>query len=371
MEKLIEKICETLKDYREDELQPDIQMTEKRINKWINQFEENFRIPILTEMDSIFNKRYCSKNSVISFLDELIINLAKNFNFITPKDFLQNSVFLDLQLDGKSQKIMLKLINEIILEKYEISLAQCGVISKKYSIYVDDILCTGLTFINDTKNWAEKKFSFDKTNKQAVEDNSTILVFAYVFVHKKNYNKKVTELIHKVSSDISKKHILFCLYEIENEIESNSKLDLILPLEENQDEIVSTYKNQIIERVNLHTEHNCYPISPEEFFRPVNLPKTESFFTNPTNRSILENNFLQKGIEILNKSNVTNKNIRALGYSIPASKNFGFGALCFTWRNVPNNVPLVFWYSGGGFFPLFIVKRTDSSKTFIRTNRRK
>lgn len=71
----------------------------------------------------------------------------------------------------------------------------------------------------------------------------------------------------------------------------------------------------------------------------------------------MENAFLQKGIEILRNANPINKNMRALGYSIPALKNFGFGALCFTWRNVPNNAPLVFWYSGGGFTPLFKVKR--------------
>ena len=38
-------------------------------------------------------------------------------------------------------------------------------------------------------------------------------------------------------------------------------------------------------------------------------------------------------------------------------KNFGFGALCFTWRNIPNNTPLVLWYSYGGFTPLFKVSR--------------
>ena len=71
----------------------------------------------------------------------------------------------------------------------------------------------------------------------------------------------------------------------------------------------------------------------------------------------MENAFLLKGIQILDNANSQIPNIRALGYSLPSSKNFGFGALCFTWRNVPNNAPLVFWYSGGGFTPLFKVTR--------------
>lgn len=39
--------------------------------------------------------------------------------------------------------------------------------------------------------------------------------------------------------------------------------------------------------------------------------------------------------------------------------------LCFTWRNVPNNTPLVFWNPGGGFHPLFKVKRGLSAKAMF------
>ena len=87
------------------------------------------------------------------------------------------------------------------------------------------------------------------------------------------------------------------------------------------------------------------------------MPASEDFFTSAASRQLLENVFLSKGIEILNNVNARNKSIRALGYSIPSLKNFGFGALCFTWRNVPNNTPLVFWYVGGGFSPFFKVHR--------------
>ena len=97
--------------------------------------------------------------------------------------------------------------------------------------------------------------------------------------------------------------------------------------------------------------------SPEEFYRENSLPASEAFFTSSKNRILVENAFLNKGIEIVNKTNSANKNMRSLGYSIPSAKNFGFGALCFTWRNVPNNAPLVFWYSGGGFAPFFKVTR--------------
>jgi hypothetical protein len=356
MEQLITSIYQTLEDYRADENRPLVRMTTERIRNWINQFDNDLRVPILTELDNIFKKRYCSKSKVKNFLDQVIQVLTKDFNFNNATEFLKNSDFLNLQPDGKSQRIMLSLFDELIQEKYGISLSDCGTTSKKYSIYIDDILCTGLTLISDIKEWSEKDFTEGKTNKQAVADGSTILVFAYVFIHEKNYYKKKAEMRFKISNEVANNHKMYRMTEIENGIGQTSKIDLLYPLENGQPQSVTDYKNEIIERVNNHTtRYNT--VSPEEFYRPTEQPANEQFFSSAQNRVIVENAFLVKGIEILRNANPTNKNMRALGYSIPALKNFGFGALCFTWRNVPNNAPLVFWYSGGGFTPLFKVTR--------------
>ncbi|MEM5808296.1 MAG: hypothetical protein QW818_04175 [Candidatus Aenigmatarchaeota archaeon] len=358
MEHLIESIYQTLEDYRADENRPFVRMTKDRIRNWINQFNEELRMPILTELDNIFKKRYCSKKNIRMFLEALIIKLTEDFKFTNPVEFLKNSNFLNLQPEGKSQRIMLSLFDELIQEKYELSLADCGTASKKLSIYIDDILCTGLTLISDIKEWSDQMFSANKTNKEAVTDGSTVLVFAYVFIHEKNYHKKKAEMRFKISDAVANNHIMYRLIEIENGIAHNSKIDLIYPLENGQPQDVINYKNEIIQLVDTHTQQ-YNKTSPEEFYRPAGLPANEQFFTSAQNRAIVENAFLQKGIEILRNSNPNNRNMRALGYSIPSLKNFGFGALCFTWRNVPNNAPLVFWYSGGGFIPLFKVTRAS------------
>jgi hypothetical protein len=331
-------------------------VTTDSIRNWINQFDNDLRVPILTELDNIFKKRYCSKSKVKNFLDQVIQLLTKDFGFKNANEFLKNSDFLNLQPEGKSQRIMLSLFDELIQEKYGLSLADCGTTSKKYSIYIDDILCTGLTLISDIKEWSEMEFSKGKTNKQAVADGSTVLVFAYVFIHKKNYRKKKAEMRFKISDAVANNHKMYRLEEIENGTEQNSKIDLIYPLENGQPKSVSDYKNKIVEQVDNHTRR-YNTISPEEFYRPAGQPVTEGFFTSAANRILVENAFLLKGIQILDNANSQIPNIRALGYSLPSSKNFGFGALCFTWRNVPNNAPLVFWYSGGGFTPLFEVTR--------------
>jgi len=356
MEQLITSIYQTLEDYRADENRPLVRMNTDRIRDWINQFDNELRVPILTELDSIFKKRYCSKSKVKDFLDQVIQVLTKDFNFKSADEFLKNSDFLNLQPEGKSQRIMLSLLDELIQEKYGLSLTDCGTTSKKYSIYIDDILCTGLTLISDIIEWSDKDFNAGKTNKQAVADGSTVLVFAYLFIHEKNYLKKKAEMRFKISDAVANNHKMYQLTKIENRTAQNSKIDLIYPLENGQPQNVIDYKNEIVQLVDAHTQQ-YNRTSPEEFYRPEGLPTNEQFFTTAQNRTIVENAFLQKGIEILRNANPKNTNIRALGYSIPSLKNFGFGALCFTWRNVPNNAPLVFWYSGGGFTPLFKVTR--------------
>jgi hypothetical protein len=357
MDELINSIHSELADYRADEENPDVQMSPDKIRLWINQFEEGLRIPILTELDNIFKKRYCSKKDIKSFLEAIVEKLSEDFKFSTPQELIRNSDFLNLQPVGKSQRIMLRLFDELIQEKYGLSLDDCGTISKRYSIYIDDILCTGLTMVSDIKEWSEQNFSANKTNGQAVADNSTTLVFAYVFIHEKNYQKKVAEMRHKISNDVYSKHKMYSLIEIENGVSQSSKIDLIFPLEEGQTDRVKEYQAEITNRVDQRANEKGWKTGPNEFYRPVNLPTNEGFFTTVENRKIVENAFLQKGIQILNNANSQIPNMRALGYSLPSLKDFGFGALCFTWRNVPNNAPLVFWYSGGGFTPLFKVTR--------------
>jgi hypothetical protein len=145
--------------------------------------------------------------------------MTKDFNFKSADEFLKNSDFLNLQPEGKSQRIMLSLLDELIQEKYGLFLTDCGTISKKYSIYIDDILCTGLTLISDIKEWSDKDFNAGKTNKQAVADGSTVLVFAYLFIHEKNYLKKKAEMRFKISDAVANNHKIYLLTKIENGIE--------------------------------------------------------------------------------------------------------------------------------------------------------
>lgn len=359
MEQLIDEVFDQLKDYRADELLPTVKMTTDRIKKWVEQFNEGDRVFILTELKHIFSKRYYSKVRVRDFLKVVVDKLTKDLGYKSVADFLRMTIFLDLQPNGKSQKVMLKLLSELLLEDYQFNIQDCGTTQKKHFVYIDDVLCTGNTLIQDIKEWSGRAYGTEKTNLQAIEDKSAELICTYIFIHAKNYQKKKAEMRFKIGIEISTNHKMYKRMNIENnEGDTTSSLDFMFPLESLNQQIIS-YKEKIVSQVDEYTKQNNYPNSPEDFYRIQGRPEQEKLFTSSKNRNKFEAIMLNKGIEILNTARVNIINIRALGFSLKSHKNFGFGALCFTWRNIANNTPLVFWYSGGGFSPLFVRNQTN------------
>lgn len=360
MENLITEVFGLIKDYRSDERNLSVIIKEDAIRRWVCQFEEEDRVFLLNELVHIFSKRYISKDRAKLFLRNLIEKLCNQNNYSSIQDFLSHTVFLDLQPKGKSQKVLLRILKEIIEKEYNFDFELCGSQSKNHNIYIDDILATGNTLYQDIKHWVEQEFSTGLTNLDALKTDKIKLYFAFLFTHKKNVLKKEREFGLKIDKDFNKFYRILKGTEIDNSITPESNLDFILPIENGQAEFVKEYQLEITQFVDKNNiEKNYQRFVSDSFYRDENMPKIETLFSSHGNRIRFENLMLKAGIQILKGSKTLKKNIRALGYSLPSQKDFGFGTLCFTWRNIPNNVPLTFWYSDNNH-PLFIVKKGDT-----------
>jgi hypothetical protein len=249
-----------------------------------------------------------------------------------------------LQAEGKSQKKLLELLMEVLNDEYNYNISNLGRMSKKHNIYIDDVLCTGNTFFNNIKNWVTEK---DKNRLPKLRSKEIELSVFYIFICQKYLNKKKGQFYHRVSNDFSNLVSDLALFRFDKE--------LMKPTNENLTDSITAYQENVVNKANEYAESKEFAPYQADFFRSEIEP--EEFYTSVENRKRLELIFLQKGVDILNNSNVTRSNIRPLGYSLPSYKDFGFGALIFTWRNIANNTPLVFWYRGGGFMPLFVNMR--------------
>lgn len=74
------------------------------------------------------------------------------------------------------------------------------------------------------------------------------------------------------------------------------------------------------------------------------------FFSSETGRFLLEQQFLVSGVQVRAVCPHLNAYMRPLGNSVMGTT--GFGSMIVTYRNCPNNAPLVLW-AGDPWYPLF------------------
>jgi len=354
MKENVSAICEILKDYRIDVQRGEQVITSDHVLNWVYQFKQSDQNFILSEFLHLLKQnRYCSKDNAKQFLILILEQLKTDFSYKSVQKLLDDTIFLDLQPGGKSQSLLIELLKETIEDKYQYDIKDCGNNKVLNYIYLDDVLCTGNTFFQDIKDLFENDSS--NSNLKKLHNDEIRVIVCFIFLHEKNFLKKWNQINMRFSNNTAEKIKWYRWYKIENKATSTSKIECLLPIENNQPPSVQKYQSQIREKVERYI--NGKYSKNDEFYRNKDLPSVEEFYSSPENRIRFENIVLNKGIEILTTGHPEKQNIRALGYSLPSNKDFGFGTFCFTWQNVPNNTPLVFWYETSNFSPLFVKKQ--------------
>lgn len=269
-------------------------------------------------------------------------------------DFIKNVYFLDKQKDEKSQKEILVLVKEILLD-FDVDYDNLVTFSsKKHYIYFDDILATGGTIHKDLLSvMNSEKDLFIKGNKT--------IALSLFCLHTLGCNNILCGLSKAVGIDIKElKKILKVKnhYIVENQLYPNfiaekQGLNCAYPIERQNEDII-----QYLSTLSTGNDFGFNKNVPT--FRPEDLPLKETFFSSKENRIKFENIILEKGLELIKKINKENPDPRKrpLGHTVKSHKNLGLGTLFFTWRNISNTCPIVFWWDvpGHHWIPLFSVK---------------
>ena len=346
MKELVTQIQIILADYHCDS-GTGFSMTEKHIEEWVNQFQEDDREFLLSELLHILNNGvYITKEEAKVLLIENLTNLAKRLKYNSLKELLKESVFINTQKEGKSQDVLLNLINPELQNITGLSINQCGSFVQKNYIFIDDILASNKTILTQTKAWMEKDDNLKKFI--ANEFNFCIVLLCQ---HTWGADRMTWSLKQYFKNDNftnPRKFIIESSYKIfDNKKTFNSPLNLTLPLKSNPN------WNVYLANIDNATQYE------DRAYREINQPKKEDYFSTPENRNRFEGILLNKGIEIIGKFQDESKkrNHRPLGKSNPSYKTFGTGTLFFTWRNISNTCPIVFWWDNPahnwkGLFPL-------------------
>lgn len=328
----LSSIAQRITDYRAHD---DIRIGEPdHVNKWVKQFDENFQLPILSELDHILCKTYYSKDFIKGFLSNIISNdeITEGNN----NQFWKNANLIEIQENESSQSDFLKIFGETLQSETGLNIAQCGN-GNDIFVYIDDAIFSGKRLRDDICKWIS-----ESAPANAILYVIVIAKYTESYWAEKQINKCATKLGKNIDIKIYR-----CV-ELENKKEHKDVSDVLWP-------VSIPNETQTIEHASaVNSEYNI------ELRKGNSLGKNGIFKTDE-GRKILEQEFLIKGVKIYNSNdNFPTSLARPLGFS--GLTTLGFGSTFVTYRNCPNNAPMVLW-AGTPWYPLFPRKQNRHRQT--------
>ena len=317
--KLLESIAETISDYRAEEIATP---TPEHVEEWINQFDKSVQVSMLAELDHVFKHTYMSKETVEEFLTNLVT--SNKIAGDNPVAFWKDVCFLDIQGGGNSQREMLRMFNEVLEKECGLEIEDCGEEPEVY-LYLDDAIFTGNRIKSDLDSWIQSEAP-RKANMHVV----TIAIHLGGQWYAKN---KILESAKAAGKDI--KITWWRCIEIEDRKAYIGSSDVLRPTVLPDDPPTQEYAHSLK--------------YPPILRKPGNVG-ANNFFSSEDGRHLLEQEFLKAGVRIRSMCRHLNVYQRPLGNMV--LETLGFGSMIITFRNCPNNCPLVFW-AGDPWYPLF------------------
>ena len=304
---LKEQIAFKLADYRHP---PEGGMNVEHISRWVNQFQPRDRRFILEETDRLMGIGYFPEHKYQRVITEIAEDEGNT-------ELFENAAFLDIQEQGCSQhELMQSLCAELTEDIHVVTRTSRGGLVRTFRdfVYIDDVSFSGYKAISDL-TWLIEHFQLH---------NITIYVY---FLGCHTYSCWWVK--NKLENDFLSRNITVEVNggdfrRVENRLAYNRSSGVFWPVE------------QDIEIPEWAINSGIYTgIYRDGYIANDNFPDEQK-------RNRFESILTATGFDILAYSVNPKPVIKPLGFS-----NFngvGFGGTTFTYRNCPNNTPLVFWW---------------------------
>ena len=329
-EDLLVSISSTTQDYRDGDIPAP---TPEHVDRWIRQFKESVQLPILREMDHVLQRTYFSLKKVTVFLEGLI--QTERLVGKDPCVFWRRVHFLDIQDGGNSQTEMLSLFDGILQERCGFGIEHCGGDDPVY-LYLDDGIFTGNRVRRDLETWVR--------NHAPVKATLHVVSIA---LHKggQHYARgHITDVATVTGKSLNVTWWRAII--LEDRKKFSDTADVLRPTSIPNDTAVQAYVAKMQYEPTLRS--------------PGNVGEN-NLFTSDQGKGLLEQEFLKAGTKIRQMCPNLGATQRPLGHM--TLNTLGFGSLIVTFRNCPNNAPLVLWV-GDPWYALF--PRTTNSQTAIK-----
>ena len=325
LNEIISKISLIIKDYKylpEVVDRESIASIDLHVKKWISQFDPEDREFVLKHTYNLLSVNYYSETRY----DNLLRGIAKNKN--NEKHF-RSDCFVSIQSHGGSQEEITEKLNNFILDEIQLSLPVLSLDDDKsdfskfrYITYLDDFSFSG-KLIGDDIEKIINDLKLDKVNIRIV----AFLIHSQGFY---NLKRRLCDFVEDNGLDIDFHFNKRFWGYVENSISNGYSWNTCTYFHE----LVPC--NEVLEEKGLLDVELYRP----NFFRIGSNDKC--ILGNESDRRRIEKIFSSIGFHIISKSASPKKSMKPLGFS--TYHGFGFGGNVFSYRNCPNNTPLVFWW---------------------------
>lgn len=314
---LIQDITDIIADYRSGSLP--IQYDNTHVAKWIRQFEPHERIVVLAETKKLLKQWYLSESTFDSFLD----TLKPYFETQQATDW-NNVSLLNIQQNGSSQTVMVNKLAHRIYDQYSLS-TKVNDLNANVFIYLDDFIFSGNRVLRDVRQWIA----------DFAPHSCSIVITTIGYYNYGQYyvQQKLNEAIVQSGKNIQLSFLKYkSFYSRENRFSQKDNSDVFWPMAsaaniEGVSSFLATQSRRYTYRLPSHQLNTTFSSSRREQY---------------------ENIILKYGLRITGYSAAPSPVLKPLGFD--TFDGLGFGATVFTYRNCPNNCPLVFWW-GDPFAP--------------------
>ena len=321
-DRLLNAIATTIADYRSGEIpKPDA----AHVDRWIKQFPAQVQQPILAEMEHVLARTYLTKANVETFITKLVTSPNPDLTGTNPCAFWGAAHFLNIQGGGNSQRDMLALFSTTLSAQCGITIAQCGAPSSSTFIYLDDVVFTGNRVLKDLTSWI---------NSAAPPTAHVHVITIGLHSGGQHYAQgKIAAAATAANKTISIKW--WRAVELEDRKTYIDSSDVLRPTVIPNDPATQAYVQGFKYAPVLR--------------KPGNVGG-KALFSSEAGRHLLEQEYLQRGVHIRSICPHLGVYQRPLGNMV--LETTGFGSMLVTFRNCPNNAPLVLW-AGNPWYPLF------------------
>jgi hypothetical protein len=284
------------------------------VERWASQFDAEEKTIVLEETYKILKRNFITKETFIKFVDVLIDSGSVYKN--DKDEYWKKVSALDIQQNGNSQSELNDIFASKISEQYGVN-DLIGKISDEY-IYLDDFIFSGNRLYSDMSHWI--------VSNAPVNCRVCIITIGWYLYGQWSTDKKLKDLAKNSGKSIDIVFASFTEFRLENRLFKKDYSEVFWP----------TASVTQLDGYSRFLENENF--TPK--YRIVNGVKNNVF--SNSRRDEYEKILFKYGLKIMSFPSSNSSVVKPLGYS--TFKGFGFGSTIFTFRNCPNNNPLVFWW---------------------------